>query len=104
MASRAQRPIVRNMSSQESAPVKDPQVVYRDLANEEGGLLLHVESGQYHGVNGTGSAIWKLIDGTRTVAEIAAALALEFNGAQIDFAKEVDRFVDDLRRRGLLVL
>jgi len=84
-------------------PAKHPQVVYRELANDEGCLLLHLDSGQYHGVNGTGAAIWKLIDGTLTVGEIATALASEFDGTQIDFAQEVDQFVNDLRRRGLLL-
>lgn len=91
------------MSSQQVRPVKHPQAVYRDLANEQGGLLLHLESGQYHGLNETGSTIWKLIDGKRTVADIATALTSQFNGVQIELAKDVDRFVGELKSRGLLL-
>jgi len=35
--------------------VGNPRVVYRDLAAEEGGVLLHLDSGQYHGLNALGS-------------------------------------------------
>ncbi len=40
---------------------KNPQVVYRTLAGE-GGVLLHLESGAYHGLYEVGTLIWGLLD------------------------------------------
>ena len=88
------------MADDDFTPSRNPQVVYRDLANEEGGLLLHLESGQYHGVNATGFAIWELIDGTRTISDISHALTEQ--GEAGDVGAEVSRFVDELRHRDLV--
>ena len=88
------------MAPDDFVPSRNPLAVYRDLANEEGGLLLHLESGQYHGVNATGFAIWELIDGTRTISDISGALS--DTAASEDLIAEVRRFVEDLRQRNLL--
>ena len=37
------------------------------LAEGEGGVLLHLDSGQYHGVNPVGLAIWELLEDGCTV-------------------------------------
>lgn len=88
------------MADGDFTPSRNPQVVYRDLANEEGGLLLHLESGQYHGVNATGFTIWELIDGTRTISDISKALSKQ--GAAGDLSAEVSRFIEELRQRDLV--
>lgn len=88
------------MADGEFRPSRNPQVVYRDLANEEGGLLLHLESGEYHGVNATGFAIWELIDGTRTISEISDALSEQ--GEAGDLVAEVSRFLEELQQRDLV--
>ena len=37
-------------------------------------MLLHLESGAYHGLNETGSLIWGLLDGERDFAALVAGL------------------------------
>jgi hypothetical protein len=81
---------------------KNPQVVYRELAGEGGGVLLHLESGAYHGLNETGSLIWDLIDGERTFAALVAALREQLAEAPEDLDAETERFLADLRRRDLI--
>jgi hypothetical protein len=88
------------MADSDLTPSRNPQVVYRDLANEEGGLLLHLESGQYHGVNATGFAIWELIDGRRTISDISDALSEQ--GETGNLIAEVSRFIEELRHRDLV--
>jgi hypothetical protein len=78
------------------------EVVYRDLAAGESAVLLHVSSGNYHGLTGTGSLIWGLIDGERTRDDIVNELRRRFPDAPDDLAADVDRFLDDLRRRDLI--
>ena len=53
---------------------KNANVVVRDLAEGEGAVLLHLDSGEYYSVNPVGQAIWELLDGKRTVGEITTAL------------------------------
>ena len=52
--------------------------------------------------NPVGSRIWELIDGTRTVSDIAATLVAEY---QVDPDKaivEVEGFLNELSERGLI--
>ena len=81
---------------------KHPQVVYRPLENQ-GGVLLHLESGEYHGVNATGLAIWDLLDGERTVAEVAAELRGRAEDPPGDLEQDVAEFLGGLSERGLAV-
>lgn len=53
---------------------RNPDVVARQLAGPEGAVLLHLDTGAYHGLNPIGFAIWDLVDGSRTVGEIINGL------------------------------
>jgi pyrroloquinoline quinone biosynthesis protein D len=68
---------------------------------EQRHLLLYPERGLL--LNATGGAIAQLLDGRRTVEEVAAALAASLQGeAPADLEGEVRRFLERLRDRGLL--
>ncbi len=86
----------------EGAIRKNPQVVYRELAGEGGGVLLHLESGAYHGLNETGILIWSLIDGERTFGALVAELREQLEDAPDDLDHETERFLADLRERDLI--
>ena len=88
------------MIASETKLSKHPQVVYRPLENQ-GGVLLHLESGQYHGVNATGLAIWDLLDGERTVAEVAEELHGRMQDPPADLEQDVAEFLGGLSTRGL---
>jgi Coenzyme PQQ synthesis protein D (PqqD) len=81
---------------------RNPQVVYRELA-DEGGVLLHLETAQYHGVNETGLAIWELLDGERTVADVVADLRVRLDDAPAALEEDVVEFLSALSARGLAV-
>jgi Coenzyme PQQ synthesis protein D (PqqD) len=81
---------------------RNPQVVYRELAGEGGAVLLHLESGAYHGLNETGVLIWSLIDGERTLDELVAELGEHLEGAPDDLGAEIERFLAELRERDLI--
>jgi Coenzyme PQQ synthesis protein D (PqqD) len=86
-----------------SKPRQNPDVAYRALSADEGGVLLHLRSGQYHGVNELGLVIWELLDGERTVAEIVEAVRAQTDDAPPHLADDVVGFLDDMRRLELVI-
>ena len=72
---------------------RNPSVVYRELAGEGGAVLLHLESGAYHGLNETGVLIWSLIDGERTLDALVAELRERLEDAPDDLGGETQAYV-----------
>jgi len=88
---------------QSDTPIaRHPSVVYRDLA--EGGVLLHLDSGQYHGVNATGLAIWSLLEKPSTLDQLRAGLEAEVEEAPPQLEQEVRDFLEALQARDLVVV
>jgi hypothetical protein len=85
-----------------SRSVRNENVAFRRLAAGEGGVLLHLESGEYHGINEVGCLIWELLDGERTVEAVAVALRDDIEDAPPDLVDEVIVFLDSLHARGLV--
>jgi hypothetical protein len=81
---------------------QNENVAFRRLAEGEGGVLLHVESGEYHGINEVGCLIWELLDGERTVDGLVVALRDGIENPPLDLADEVIAFLDGLRERDLV--
>lgn len=87
------------MLPSDAAITRDPKVVYRHL--QEGGVLLHLDSGQYYGVNQTGYLIWTLIDERISISVLLARLHEHFHNAP-GLEEDVHVFLDGLHRRGLI--
>jgi hypothetical protein len=81
---------------------RNENVAFRRLAAGEGGVLLHLESGEYHGINEVGCLIWELVDGERTVDEIAVALRDGVEDPPADLVGEVIVFLESLQVRELV--
>lgn len=81
---------------------RNPKVAYRDL--EEGGVLLHLESGNYHGLNDTGSLIWKLLEGEPTMSQLLEELRTHLEHPPSNLADEMVVFLDGLRERNLITV
>ena len=86
---------------EESARIsKNPSVVHRTL--EEGAVLLHLESGEYHGLNEVGTLLWELLDEERDLAGLVAAARKRFEAPPVRLETDVARFVTSLRDRDLI--
>jgi hypothetical protein len=81
---------------------KSPHVVARVLGQDGGGVLLHVESGSYHGLNAVGWQIWDLIDGERSSGQILLELGARLDNAPPSLEEDVRKFLDGLRERDLI--
>lgn len=82
-----------------------PAVLYREevLDGEPVAVLYDaVQKDMYH-LKGNSSAIWQLIDGTRTVREIAREVAEDCQDVDFDLVlKDVVRFITKIGRQGLI--
>jgi hypothetical protein len=84
----------------ESRISRKPRVAYRDLA--EGGVLLDLESGDYHGLNSTGAAIWKLLEPEPSLADLLEKLTSILDDPPTALREDVTGFLVGLRQNGLV--
>lgn len=73
-------------------------VVHREM--DGGGVLLDLRSGDYFGLNGTGTLLWRLLPGT--LAEIVDEVRAQRPDAPPGVAEDVRAFFDSLADRGLI--
>ncbi len=91
--------------SLEKTYVPSEDIVAREIEGEV--IIVPLAAGigdmedELYTLNETGQAIWKLLDGTKTLGEVAADLSEEFEGAEI--VEDVLGFVNELVRRRILV-
>ncbi len=65
-------------------------------------VLLDLKSGQYYGLNEVGTYIWSLIDAPRTVADIVAAMAEEFDVSREQLNLDVMNFLQQMEEQKLI--
>jgi hypothetical protein len=81
---------------------RSEDVVYRDLAEGSGGVLLHLQTADYLRMNEVGARIWHAIDGVRDEAGVVAELRAQLPDAPPRLEDDVRAFVASLRERGLV--
>lgn len=82
---------------------RNPQAAARELAEGEG-VLLHLGSGQYHGVNPVGLAIWELLEQESTAAEIIERLRDRVEDPPTTLEDDVLDFLGSLAERDLVLV
>lgn len=65
-------------------------------------MILDLEGRKLMGLNPTGSFVWGLLDGQRTLAQLAAAVAERFQVSDERALADVSAFVAALAERGLV--
>ena len=65
-------------------------------------VLLDPSTKQTHQLNATGTILWYALDGTKTVDELAADFGRAFGVDESQVRADVEAFVDELSRTGLL--
>lgn len=83
---------------------RNEQAVFRELAEGEGGVLLHLESGAYHGLNPIGTVIWDMIGDGSTLGDLVDGVRSRLTDSPAELASDVAAFIEDLVKRDLLVL
>jgi hypothetical protein len=81
---------------------RNPRVAYRDLADGSGAVLLHLDTGAYHGVNALGELIWSLLEQPRAVERLLAAARSQVEDPPPTFDEEITNFIQGLWDRDLV--
>jgi hypothetical protein len=79
---------------------KAPTTAWRIIEGEA--VILSMETKALRGLNPVGSRVWELIDGQRSVEEIAGLVVQEFDVAPPEAAGDVHAFVQELLDKGLV--
>jgi hypothetical protein len=58
--------------------------------------------GELFSLNDTGRAVWRKLDGRRTLGQVAAALEAEYEAPLEELRRDVLGFANELVRRGIL--
>jgi nucleoside-diphosphate-sugar epimerase len=66
--------------------------------------VLDATDGTLHTFNDVGGRIWELIDGERSVADIAVTIESEYDVDAAQAAADVVAFLDDLAAKGLVLV
>lgn len=90
------------MLSWDDVTVKKPDIVTR--ASDDELVVVLPEQGKFIVLNATGTRVLELSDGTRTLREIAAAIASEFDADQAIVEGDVLRFAGSLIERAALTV
>jgi hypothetical protein len=83
-------------------------VVARDIEGEL--IIVPLASGigdmedELYTLNETGKAIWNLLDGTRSLRQIAEDLSIEYNAPVSEVERDVTGLVTELARRKILIV
>jgi len=85
--------------------VRSQSVVARVVAGETLIVPIRAKVGDLASIysfNGTGSLIWKLLESPRTVAELASAVAEEYEVDPAQAERDVTEFVSEMKAVGLV--
>jgi hypothetical protein len=82
----------------------DPRATFRRLADDQGGVVLHLDTSLYHGVNEIGAAIWELSEDGMAFGELVSALRERVDDPPADLEGDIEEFVYALKERGLIQL
>jgi hypothetical protein len=82
---------------------RSDRAVFRELADGTG-VLLHLDTTAYHGVNRIGVLIWSLIDEGTTLSQLTDDVRTRVMDPPPEIADDVEEFVRDLSSRDLILV
>ena len=82
--------------------MRSPAAAWRRVDGEM--VLMQADAGELLGVNAVGGRAWELIDGTRSLDDIARLLAPEFGVDAARVERDLLAFLDELTAAGLASL
>lgn len=77
-----------------------PDVITRRIGGEV--VILDLASGEYFGLNAVGARAWQLLGEGKTLGDVCAALAMEYDMTPDEVQPDVLRLAEDLDARHLI--
>ncbi|MGM0672502.1 MAG: PqqD family protein [Pseudomonadota bacterium] len=77
-------------------------VVFQNLDGEDGAVLLHLGSGQYHSLNPVGARIWEILEKPMSEEQLTRQIVAEFEASDDMVAQDVTSFLKELVDRKLV--
>lgn len=87
------------MQIENNKPIANSLIVLREEF-DNWAILFDPDSGEAKGLNPTGVFIWKLLDGTHTMRDIASEVSVECKNVPDNIESDVKEFVSSLTERG----
>ena len=89
------------MSGESRYRINAPEVVAETLDGEA--LIVHLGTGAYYSIRGSGEAVWGLLLLGANVDEVCRSAALQYEAKADEVRGDVERFVTELAAEGLIV-
>lgn len=81
---------------------RSDRAVCRKLADEQGAVVLHLDTAAYHGVNEFGALVWDRLAHEQTCGQLLAGLGRELDAPPSGWQDEVVAFLGALAERDLV--
>ncbi len=81
-------------------PIANPSVALREEF-DDWAILFDPDSGSAFGINPVSAFIWKQLDGTNTVQQVAAEVNRNCNNVPEDVEQHITDFLNDLIEKGM---
>lgn len=88
--------------SPDTVVVRNPRLAFR--TTQDGGVLLHLDTGSYHALNPTGALIWEAMEGTSTPVAIVDSLEDRIDADRDVLLEDVLSFLGDLATRDAIAI
>jgi len=89
------------MNKPKKTPLQNPLTVLR-VEFDDWAILFDPDRAMTMGINPTGVAVWKLIDGQKEIEDIVKGIKEKFSDVSISAEKEISDFIDELYRNGFI--
>lgn len=88
------------MIDKEHYLIKDDDVLFTSMG--EDAVLLHVQRGDYYSLNKVGARLWMLVDGTKSIDELAKLITDEFEITHDQAVNDVAELAEQLVKEELV--
>ena len=82
-------------------PVRNPVAVLREEF-DDWAVLFNPDTAKAVGINPVGVAVWKLLDGKRTIEEVIEGIEQQYDEVPDSVQEEVSTFMDELTQGGFI--
>ena len=83
-------------------PQRHPDAAHQTV--EEEAIIINVATGSYYSLNDTGTLFWELLDGQRTLADCAQAVADEYEVEVEVVEADLLELATEFEQEGLIVV